>query len=282
MPSGSKKQSTTIVVRSITHGSRQATKTVLGTLGELNRHAPLVSLPLTFAPHIPSRELPPAAERPALPALPLRSVSGSELMALPSVPQEEIAPDLLVTPKPWKQYPRIDVWEPDVRRRSRRNAGRDDGQSWRSDSYLCGRAFDSSRDDQDALDDTIDHEEEEWIGDWREDVRQNYAVHSYTSPRREVPIMDIAKPMKPRGEVAQSTGTLADPGKYRGTGVAKDFEMLDTVRRVIALDEDQRAEWMDDQEEDLALQEWESLEWESASGHEHKASYAAKLRQRPD
>ncbi|OSD01030.1 hypothetical protein PYCCODRAFT_1436812 [Trametes coccinea BRFM310] len=217
MPSRSKKQSTTIVVRPISHGSRQATKTVLGTLDELNRHAPL----------------------------------------------EEIAPDLLVTPKPWKQYPRIDVWEPDVRRRSRRNAGRDDGQSWRSDSYLCGRAFDSSRDDQDALDDTIDHEEEEWIGDWREDVRQNYAVHSYTSPRREVPIMDIAKPMKPRG-------------------VAKDFEMLDTVRRVIALDEDQRAEWMDDQEEDLALQEWESLEWESASGHEHKASYAAKLRQRPD
>ncbi|KAI9060057.1 hypothetical protein FKP32DRAFT_1760641 [Trametes sanguinea] len=218
MPSRSKKQSTTIVVRPITRGTRQATKTVLGTLGELNRHAPL----------------------------------------------KELNPALVSTPpKPWKQNSRPYVWEPDVRRRSRRNPGREDGQTWRSDSYLCGRALESSRDDREVIDDTTDCEEGSSTQDWREGIRRDSTLASHSPPRREVPIMDIAKPMKPRG-------------------MAKDFEVLETVGRVIALDDDHMTEWTDDDRGDSAMQEWESLDWESASDHEHKASYAAMLRQRPD
>ena len=82
MPSRSKKQSTTIVVRPIIPGTRQVTKTVLGRLDELNHHAPLVSSPLTHAPRLSYRPLPETEEQDKLPPLGLTSASGHDLTVL--------------------------------------------------------------------------------------------------------------------------------------------------------------------------------------------------------
>ncbi|KAI8989032.1 hypothetical protein BD414DRAFT_389562, partial [Trametes punicea] len=83
MPSRSKKQSLTIVVRPIVPGTRDVTKVVLGNLAELNRHAPLVSPLLALAPSLPCRPLPAVGKLPPLSALGLTAYSGSELTTFP-------------------------------------------------------------------------------------------------------------------------------------------------------------------------------------------------------
>ncbi|KAF9257059.1 hypothetical protein L218DRAFT_965678 [Marasmius fiardii PR-910] len=98
----------------------------------------------------------------------------------------------------------------------RRNPGRMDGVQWNGDSFICpwnvDRRYDGSGDDFD-LGDGDD-------SDWEESEYPEKAPNVNGNPvTTTVSLMDIAKPMKVKG-------------------IAKDFEVVQTVRRVIVLDED--------------------------------------------
>ncbi|KAI0323919.1 hypothetical protein GY45DRAFT_1332100 [Cubamyces sp. BRFM 1775] len=205
MPSRSKKQSTTIVVRPIIPGTRQVTKTVLGRLDELNHHAPLEELdPVDF--------------------------------------------EYYKNVKPWKQQSRSHKSQS-----PRRNPGRDDGKTYVSRRFVCGTAIGSTRDARgDAAASQADDE------DWKRkstvvnggDIGVERRKHS----AREVRIVDIAKPMKPR---------------RKGRGVSGDFEIVNAVGRVVAL-EDESDRWPTS---GLELDGWDMLEeWDS-----QQTSYATVL-----
>ncbi|KAJ8455596.1 hypothetical protein ONZ51_g12387 [Trametes cubensis] len=207
MPSRSKKQSTTIVVRPIIPGTRQVTKTVLGRLDELNHHAPLEELdPVDF--------------------------------------------EYYKNVKPWKQQSRSRRSQP-----PRRNPGRDDGKTYVSRRFVCGTAIGSTKDAYvDAAPSRAD--DEDWKrkgivdGDGDKLERQKHST-------REVRIMDIAKPMKPRG---------------KGRGVPDDFEIVNAVGRVVALEDETKLsdKWPSSA---LELDEWDMMEeWD-----EQQTSYATVL-----
>ncbi|KAI0366572.1 hypothetical protein BV20DRAFT_951976 [Pilatotrama ljubarskyi] len=221
MPSRSKKQSTTIVVRPIEPGSKHATKQVLGTLSELNRHVPLVSTPLTFAPYLRPRPLPPPGP--------------------PLLPPFRYCCD---------------------RRVPRPHLGCDDSQTWTAGRSACRRPLTKTwmgRDDRD--DEYTADIEQGWVGeDAGENEGDGTSRQSQTRARQEVHIMDIAKPMKPRG-------------------AAKEFEIVDTVRRVLALeDQEKMMDWAGRIEDDFELDEWETLDFEEIVGRKGAQSYADVLR----
>ncbi|KAI0649806.1 hypothetical protein C8Q79DRAFT_940847 [Trametes meyenii] len=212
MPSRGKKQRGNIVVRAIAHGEHRATKTVFGTLSQLNHRAPLEKLdPVDF--------------------------------------------QLYKNYKPWKKASHAD---PCKAHGPRRNPGRNDGQTYMSGSFVCGVAVDPILDPND-YDDT----ELEWASEYADDVNVDEDVRwaTLSQATQEVHIMDIAKPMKPKG-------------------AARKFEIIDTVQRVIALDEDNMADWTGRIGGDSELDEWETLEAEDMCDGEVAASYATVLRQR--
>ncbi|TBU57935.1 hypothetical protein BD310DRAFT_928306 [Dichomitus squalens] len=129
-------------------------------------------------------------------------------------------------PTPWKQASRS---FPRFRRGevcTRRNAGRDDGRTWMTSRYVCGSGLDEGcgRDygwEQGHEEDDLDGLEDEALpGRAEEEEERTYG-------RVEIAIMDIAKPMKPRGP-------------------AKDYEVINSVGRVIALEDGHEWECEDD------------------------------------
>ncbi|KAH9947779.1 hypothetical protein B0H21DRAFT_310429 [Amylocystis lapponica] len=124
-----------------------------------------------------------------------------------------------------------------LKSRGRRNPGKDDGRNYNSGRFICAAAVD---------------------GDGEKDVRRRGkrggakgaraliacdeydldTVPSYSPPaQHKVDLLDIAKPAKPRVARARTGG----------------FEMVDTVSRVVALEDD--AELSEDDSED-----WERVE----------------------
>ncbi|KAK7052969.1 hypothetical protein VNI00_004289 [Paramarasmius palmivorus] len=89
---------------------------------------------------------------------------------------------------------------------TRRNPGRMDGVRWNGDSFICARNVD-------GIDESDIHEPEPGVEEYE------LAVRRETTRTKEVCLLDIAKPMKARG-------------------VAKRFEVVRTVQRTIALDEE--------------------------------------------
>ncbi|KAI0672189.1 hypothetical protein C8Q78DRAFT_970749 [Trametes maxima] len=211
MPSRSKKQRGSIVVRTIAHGEHCATKTMFGTLSQLNHRAPLEKLdPVDF--------------------------------------------QVYKNYKPWKKASHAD---PCKAHGPRRNPGRNDGHTYMSGRFMCGVAVDPVLDPVDYDDDT----ELEWASDeYVEEVDEDVRRATLSQATREVHIMDIAKPMKPKG-------------------AARKFEIIETVQRVIALDEDHMADWTDRIEGDSEWDEWETLDAEDMCEGEAAVSYATVLRQ---
>ncbi|KAI0634394.1 hypothetical protein C8Q77DRAFT_751119 [Trametes polyzona] len=142
-------------------------------------------------------------------------------------------------------------------------AGRGNGE-WLSSHTVCGRALGPEWGDYDSDDNWRMDVEREWDN---EDAANEYAWgHERMHERTEVCIMDIAKPMKPRG-------------------ISKKFEVVDTVRRVMTLEEDQETtiftEW-DDQfsiATDIDLDDWDILDSEDEVIAAQ--TYAESLRRRP-
>ncbi|KAI0827261.1 hypothetical protein BC628DRAFT_1418396 [Trametes gibbosa] len=153
--------------------------------------------------------------------------------------------------KPWKQPGSIPAsCKPQA---ARRNPWRDDGEWCVSAKHLSTRAIGAERET------------------WRMDVESEWAHEDFEDDdawrhyrlegRREVRIMDIAKPMKLRG-------------------VSKEFEVVDTVSRVIVLEEDQTIEWTGRIGADLELDEWEVLD--QTDVQQGTGSYAELIQLRTD
>ncbi|KAM5546159.1 hypothetical protein V8D89_000285 [Ganoderma adspersum] len=100
--------------------------------------------------------------------------------------------------------------------------------------------------------------QEEWEREWAGESGYD-ADEGDRRGRVEVHILDIARRAKPRGP-------------------AMEFEVIETVRRVIALDDDDGwEEWDIGSEDELEFDEWEAVDDEK---HRH-ASYAMVLQQCP-
>ncbi|KAI0634022.1 hypothetical protein C8Q77DRAFT_1256669 [Trametes polyzona] len=159
-------------------------------------------------------------------------------------------------PVPWKHpKPRPACMRPQP---ARRNPGRGNGE-WLAPQAVCGRALGPVWDDEEGDDSWQRDVESEWAGDeWADGNASNQG----RLPRRtEVRIMDIAKPLKPKG-------------------ISKDFEVIKTVRRVIALEENQTdsAEWEDRIESDVEMEDWDILDDEDM--RQRAQTYATSLRSR--
>ncbi|KAH9851020.1 hypothetical protein C2E23DRAFT_869501 [Lenzites betulinus] len=162
-------------------------------------------------------------------------------------------------PKPWKQPKSLPAsCKPQP---PRRNPGRDDGETWVSANYVCGRAIGPDWEGDDGDDAWKMDVEREWARDLGSSGDEDAWGHDRAERRREVQIMDIAKPMKPRG-------------------ISREFEVVDTVRRVIALEEDQTIEWTERIGAALALDEWEILE--ETDDQQAIESYAELVQLRTD
>nr|VWP01206.1 G protein beta subunit Gib2 [Ganoderma boninense] len=251
MPGVRSKKTDTVVVRPIHQGADTPRKMVLAPLKALNPHQPLVSPP-PHAPHPSTRPLPaipfplPPLILPPLPHMPLLSLPTPGLLADAGVDpdhgiQKVLAPELVAPPaKPWKQ--------PKTVPRIYRQMHSPPGQVYRP---ATGPEYDQARGAYEV------DVQEEWEREWAEESQHN--AEEDTRGRVEVHILDIAKPAKPRGP-------------------AKEYEVVQTVRRVIALeDDDAWEEWEIGSEDEFEVDEWEAIEDEK---HRH-ASYAMVLQQSP-
>ena len=211
MPRG--KNTPTIVVRPIAHGARKSTKTVLGTMSQLNRHAPCVSSTAS-RPASPSSILPRA---PFLGSRPLPACECNrwcERALTPSSPfpfaeravdvQDEVAAHLKVWEdrKPWQRPSHFPdpTRPPPASRNAGRNAARRHGagpRQWVSRAFVSGAAYepdwtyDSNAGCSSDVEEEWETEDARWNENEAEDARDE---------RIEVDIMAIAKPAKPRGE----------------------------------------------------------------------------------
>ncbi len=105
-------------------------------------------------------------------------------------------------------------------------------------------------------------EEREWARrEENEDADEDAWGHDRLPERREVSIMDIAKPMKLKGSWSEA------PTRFwlmhgATLGISREFEVVKTVRRVIALEEDHASVWANQTRVDPELDGWEVLEQE--------------------
>ena len=267
------KKTDTVVVRPIHRGTGIPRKRVLAPLKELNQHLPLVSSP-PYAPHIPTRPLPdviplPPLVLPPLPYMPLLSLppTGPLANAITVDPalQKTLAPALVAPPaKPWKQPKSV----PRIYRQLRSPPGH-------TCTPTMGAEWDEARGAYDM--DVQEEWEREWAGQSQHDADEEDG-----RGRVEVHILDIARPAKPRGEglLCRMRGERGiDDGLLPFPGPAKEFEVVETVRRVIALEDDDDGweEWDIGSEDELEFDEWEAVEDEK-----HRlASYAMVLQQSP-
>ncbi|KAE9396712.1 hypothetical protein BT96DRAFT_996486 [Gymnopus androsaceus JB14] len=112
----------------------------------------------------------------------------------------------------------------------RRNPGRMDGVRWNADSFICPENVDGFE----SYDDSSDSEEEVYDDAMSGDSRQReQAAHV-------VSLLDIAKPAKPKG-------------------IAKDFEVVKGVRRVIFLEDEKDWETFSQEQVDEEWEEWEEI-----------------------
>ncbi|PIL28703.1 hypothetical protein GSI_08747 [Ganoderma sinense ZZ0214-1] len=158
-------------------------------------------------------------------------------------PLNVLAPALVAPPaKPWKQPKTV----PRIYRQMR------SAPAQVYNSPAMGTEWDEARGAYEM--DVQEEWEREWAGE-----SQHGDAEDDARGRVEVHILDIAKPAKPRGP-------------------AKEYEVVETVRRVIALDDDDEwEEWEIGSEDELEFDEWEAVEDEK---HRH-ASYAMVLQQGP-
>ncbi|KAJ7867976.1 hypothetical protein B0H13DRAFT_1062759 [Mycena leptocephala] len=137
-----------------------------------------------------------------------------------------------------------------------RNPGRRDGFRWNADAFICPASVDGFR--RDARDATAAATYDDADpSPSREEVAEPTAEAPVSRPasRHEVALMDIARHTKAKG-------------------VAKDFEVLDAPRRVIALDEDafmdEPQSWfVDDDSEWEDIDEFAGVHLEAGTSAQH-------------
>ncbi|KAF7333743.1 Peptide hydrolase [Mycena venus] len=117
----------------------------------------------------------------------------------------------------------------------RRNPGRMDGVQWNGDSFVCARQVDG--DEPRAIDPVVEDGEDD-----------NEALPRSHSEPMVVSLLDIAR---------------VRPVKRRG--VAKKYEMLPTIRRVIELDDGTASEQWEEWEADSEAWDVHSEQWETQS-----------------
>ncbi|OBZ77027.1 hypothetical protein A0H81_03119 [Grifola frondosa] len=141
-------------------------------------------------------------------------------------------------PKPWKPRRRVKTDPPRLGRRY--------GQviAWRRDAYVCQRAVDG--DYEESYESDLQNEWEQELA--LEDMPKE---RDWKMTRHEVLLLDIARPAKMKG-------------------TAREFEMVDTVQRVIALEDEKQP--FDDEE-------WETVEKVDDA---NRLSYAYVLANDPD
>jgi hypothetical protein len=115
----------------------------------------------------------------------------------------------------------------------RRNPGRMDGLRWNGSSFICSSSIDA-RTTYDIIDDCD-------IGEWDVDLEEQ--EEKLSNATFSVSLLDIARPAKPRG-------------------IAKHFEVVERLPRVIALEETDDFGWEKEDEdwEDLYGDEWLPLQ----------------------
>ncbi|KAJ7127256.1 hypothetical protein C8R43DRAFT_1074931 [Mycena crocata] len=114
----------------------------------------------------------------------------------------------------------------------RRNPGRMDGVQWNGDSFVCARQVDGV------------HDENGWDAEEQEDAV--YSEEQRPEAQMVVSLLDIARPAKRRG-------------------VAKKFEVLPTVQRVIELEDDAVSEQWEQWEAGSDAWDVQSERWDSQS-----------------
>jgi hypothetical protein len=132
----------------------------------------------------------------------------------------------------------------------RRNPGRMDGVQWRGASFTCPNRVDDSHERPDSPYDD-DDDESDFEVDFEPSQRGVHSNQTLEARVYTISLMDIAKPAKPRG-------------------IAKQFEVIDSVPRVIALD-DEPEEWGAD---------WEDVEPDTKPSTVHNSprqTYSAVL-----
>ncbi|KAJ6522474.1 hypothetical protein B0H19DRAFT_1202768 [Mycena capillaripes] len=116
----------------------------------------------------------------------------------------------------------------------RRNPGRMDGVQWNGDSFVCARQVDGEG--------PRAHD----VGAWKEDEGDAPLADETRPEPMVVSLLDIARPAKRRG-------------------VAKKYEVLPTIRRVIELEDDAASEQWEQWEAGSEAWEVHSEQWESQS-----------------
>lgn len=101
---------------------------------------------------------------------------------------------MFAPPKPWKQPKSVPAsCRPQA---PRRNPGRHHAQTWKSGQVVCGNALGAAEDDDESDAAWQMDVEREWR---REEYEWAVEEDVWGHERTEVQLMDIAKPMKPKG-----------------------------------------------------------------------------------
>lgn len=152
-----------------------------------------------------------------------------------------------------------------------------------SPHYVSGRAMGPVWDGGESDDVWETDVREEWArNDIDADGQEGVWRHDKSQERREVQLMDIAKPMKPKGVCFRGACVSCADGCGATPGVRKEFELIEPVRRVIALEEDQLSEWASQISDDSEL---DALEWDMLDEDDSQSemgSYANVVQLRPD
>lgn len=137
-----------------------------------------------------------------------------------------------------------------------------DGVQWRGVSFTCPNQVDGD-------DNSSDYEED------------GFDIVEVVEPRAAftISLMDMATQSRPRGAHNRYHSLSAFADSVRLLGIAKQFEMVEGLPKVIVLDEDDFEQWADENEwEDLA--KGETLEEPlkvSEDASRQKKSYSAAL-----
>lgn len=144
---------------------------------------------------------------------------------------------------------------------TRRNPGRMDGAQWKGGQFICGRQIDDG--------DLVDHADADALESHQES-HQEVVEEKQRTIELNVTIMDIARPAKVKGTFFFLLTPKINK-MFCFSGVAKEYDIIESVRKVIALEENER---------EVDLWEDETDDWEELYDEEinQRKSYSDILR----
>lgn len=135
---------------------------------------------------------------------------------------------------------------------SRRNPGRMDGVQYRASYFICANQIDDPAMElsEDEYDEGSEDEDDAVLDDL---FYESGSEQEVEEDKKVVSLLDMARPAKQKGSSVALRPRLCRPNAF-GAGVAKEFEFVQGMDRVIALEDEKEAE-LEDSEED----EWEVI-----------------------